>query len=56
MRHGFDPWVAKSPGRRKGQPIPAFLPGNFHGPKSLASPWGLKEWETTEQAHMNHNL
>ena len=36
---------------RKWQPIPVFLPGKFHGPRSLAgqSPWGCKESETTEQ-------
>ena len=29
----------------KGQPTPVFLPGKFHGQRSLAgySPWGLKE-------------
>ena len=30
-------------------PTPAFLPGEFHGQRSLAgySPWGRKEWATT---------
>jgi len=30
----------------KGSPV--FLPGKFHGQKSLAgySPWGCKEWDT----------
>ena len=29
---------------RKGQPTPVFLPGKFHGRRSLAghSPWGAK--------------
>ena len=30
-RCGFDPWVGKIPWRRKCQPIPVFLPGEFHG-------------------------
>ena len=32
---------------------PVFLPGEFHGQKSLAgySPWGHKELDTTEQLH-----
>ena len=34
-RHRFDPWVGKIRWRRKWQPTPVFLPGNFHGPKSL---------------------
>ena len=41
---GFDPWVRRIPWRRKWQPIPVFLPGEFHGQRSLAdcSPWGRK--------------
>ena len=40
-RHGFDPWVRKIPWRRKWQPTPVFLPGEFHAQRSLAgySPW-----------------
>ena len=36
---------------RKWQPIPAFLPGESHGKRSLAgySPWGCKESDMTEQ-------
>ena len=34
-RHGFDPWVGKIPWRRKWQPDPVFLPGKFHGQRSL---------------------
>jgi len=43
-RCGFDPWIGKIPGRRKWQPTPVFLPGKFHGQRSLAgsSPWGNK--------------
>ena len=41
-RPGFYPWVWKIPWRRKWQPTPVFLPGEFHGQRSLAgySPWG----------------
>ena len=36
--------------RRKWQPAPVFLPGEFHGQRSLAgcSPWGRTESDTTE--------
>ena len=36
--------------RRKQQPTPEFLPGEFHGQRSLVScsPWGHKESEVTE--------
>ena len=39
------------PWRRKWQPTPAFLPGEFHGQRSLMSysPWSCKESGTTEQ-------
>ena len=32
----FDPWVRKIPWRREWLPIPVFLPGEFHGQRSLA--------------------
>ena len=50
-RHGFDPWVRKTPGRRKWQPTPVFLPGELHGQRRLTgcSPRGHKESDTTEQ-------
>ena len=35
-RHEFDPWVGKIPWRRKWQPTPVFLLGEFHGQRSLA--------------------
>ena len=34
-RHGLDPWVRKSPGRRAWQPTPVSLPGEPHGQRSL---------------------
>ena len=41
---GSIPEVGKIPWRREWQPTPAFLPGEFHGHKSLQgySPWGHK--------------
>ena len=56
-RHKFDPWVGKTPWRRKWQPTPVFLPGKSHGRRSLAgySPWGrrvrhdLRVWTTTRR-------
>ena len=49
-RLGFDPWVGKIPWRRAWQPTPAFLPGEFHGQRSLVgySPWSHKESDITE--------
>ena len=45
-----DPWVRKIPWRRKWQPTPVFLPGEFHGQRSLVgyNPKGCKELDTTE--------
>ena len=34
-RPRFDPWVGKIPWRRKWQPTPVFLPGEFHRQRSL---------------------
>ena len=50
-RHEFDPWVGKIPWRRKWQPSPVFLPGKFHGQRSLVgySRWDCKESDMTEQ-------
>ena len=46
-------WVRKVPWRRKWQHTPVFLPGKFHGQRSVAgySPWGRKESDTTERTH-----
>ena len=43
-RLSFYPWVGKVPWRRKWHPTPVFLPGEFHGQRSLVgySPWGPK--------------
>ena len=40
-RHRFDPWVGRSPWRRKWQPTPVFLPGKFCGQRSLG---GYRPW------------
>ena len=42
----------RSSGAGKSNPLQYFLPGKFHGQRSLAgySPWGHKESDTTEQA------
>ena len=47
----FDAWFGIIPWRSKWQTAPVFLPGKFHGKRSLAgySPWGLKESDTVEQ-------
>ena len=44
-RCGFYPWVGKIPLRRKCQPTPGFLAGDFQGQRSLLcySPWGRKD-------------
>jgi len=47
----FNPWVRKSPWRRKWQLTPVFLPGESHGWRSLAgySPYGHRvghDWVT----------
>ena len=53
-RRGFEPWIGKIPCNRKWEPTPVFLPGKFHGQRSLTGniPWGLKESERTEQLSM----
>ena len=44
------PWIEKIPWRKEWLPSLEFLPGAFHGQRSLAgySPWGLKESDMTE--------
>ena len=48
-RGRFDPWVGKILWRRE-WPHSRFLPGEFHGRRSLASysPWGCKELDMTD--------
>ena len=47
-RARFDPWVEKIPLRRKWQPTPVLLPGEFHGQRSQVgySLYGRKESDT----------
>ena len=49
-RCGFNPWVGKIPRRRKRQPTPVSLLGEFHGQRSLAgySSQGCKQSDTTK--------
>ena len=52
--HIYDDWS------RNWQPIPVFLPGEFHGQRNLGgySPWGCKELDTTKpltHTHMTHS-
>ena len=49
-RHGFNLWVRKIPWRKKYQLTPVFLPGKFHGQRSLVGyrPWGCKQSDMTE--------
>ena len=46
----FDPWIGNIPWSRKWQPTSVFLPGKFHGQRSLLgnSLWGCKEADTTD--------
>ena len=55
-RCGFHPWVRKIHWRRKWQPTWVFLPGKFHGQRSLVgySPWDCKELDTTE--HLSKSI
>ena len=52
-RLGFDPWVRRIPWSRKWHLTLVFLPGKFHGQRSLAgySQWGSKQSDTAECAH-----
>ena len=51
---GFDHWVGKIPWRGKWQPAPVFLPGKFHGQRSLAgyNPRSRKESDMKGDACM----
>ena len=55
QRPKFDSWVGKMPWRRKWQPTPVFLPGEFHGQRSLAGyrPWGHRELDRIERLTRN---
>ena len=55
-RHRFDPWVREISWRRAWQPIPVFLPGEFHGQRSLVaySPRDRKETDMTKRLTHTH--
>ena len=55
-RPQFDPWVGKISWKREWLPTPVFLPGEFHGERSLVgySPWSHKELDTTERLTHTH--
>ena len=42
-------WIGKIPWRRKWQPTPLFLPGKFHGQRSLA---GYSSWDCKRVRHI----
>ena len=48
----------RSPGVKKWQSTSVFLPGKFHGQRSLVgySPWGHKESDMTEHKCMNAQM
>ena len=48
---GSIPGLGRSPGERKGYPLPVFWPGEFHGLYCL---WGCKESYMTEQLSLTH--
>ena len=57
----MDPWVGKIPWRKEWLPIPIFLPGEFHGQRSLPGFSGLqsmdhKEWDRTEPFALSLHL
>ena len=45
--------LGRFPGERNGLPTPVFLPGKFHGQRSLVgySAWDCKELDKTEYTH-----
>ena len=51
-------WVGKTPWRRAWQPTPLFLPGKFHGQRSLVGydSWSGKELDTTEHTYKNNTI
>ena len=55
-RPGLNPRVRKIPWKREWLPTPVFLPGEFHGQRSLVgySHWGCRESDTTEQLTLHH--
>jgi len=52
-RHGLTPWAPAIPWKRKWHLPPVFLPGKFHGQRTLVgySPQGGKELDMSKHAH-----
>ena len=57
-RPSFNPWVRNIFWRREWKPTPVFLPGEFHGQRSLAgySPCGRKKSDMIERLTLTCNL
>ena len=55
-RPRFDPWIGNISWRRICHPTAVFLPGEFHGQRSLVgyNPWGHKESDVTEWLKHTH--
>ena len=55
---GLIPRLGNIPWRRKWQSTPVFLPGEFHGQRSLMgySSWDCKELDTTEHLSTVHRV
>ena len=52
-----DPWVGKIPWRSAWKPTPVFLPGAFHGQRSLVgyNPWTCKKLDMAEHTCSNNS-
>ena len=55
---GSVPELGRLPRRKAWQPTPVFLPGEYHGQKSLVGygPWGRKESDTTEVTNTTYTF
>ena len=54
----FSPSIRKIPWRREWLPTPVFLPGEFHGQRSLEgyTPWGHKESDATNTLNIIYSF
>ena len=53
-----DPWVGNIPWRRNWQCTPVFLPGEFHGQRSLVGycSWDCKESDTAKELTLSQSM